>query len=125
MSKHTPGPWFVVAEDGADFTAIATKPSIDSKMDLDCEVLGSSEWLRVKPENLQLMAAAPELLDELRKAIQLISDMLVLYTSDTYYPEHVKQSLHRIQEAGGTIHAYAMATRTGRAAIAKATGTQT
>ena len=62
MSKHTPGPWFVVSEDGADFTAIATKPSIDSKMDLDCEVLGSSEWLRVKPADLQLMAAAPELL---------------------------------------------------------------
>lgn len=65
MSKHTPPPWFVVAEDGADFTAIAKKPSIDSQMDLDCEVLGSSEWLRVKPADLQLMAAAPELLDAL------------------------------------------------------------
>lgn len=69
MSKHTPGPWFVVAEDGADFTAIATKPSIDSEMDLECEVLGSSEWLRVKPADLQLMAAAPELLEALRNYV--------------------------------------------------------
>lgn len=34
-------------------------------MDLDHEVLGSSGWLRVKLEDLILMASAPDLLAEL------------------------------------------------------------
>lgn len=66
MSKHTPGPWYVIKSDGTDFTAISTKPQIEEDMYLDFEVLGSSEWLRVKPDDLTLMAAAPELLEALK-----------------------------------------------------------
>lgn len=69
---HTPGPWYVITDDDTDFTAIATAPEISGTMDLDREVLGSSEWLRVKPEDLQLMAAAPTLLDALWQAANLI-----------------------------------------------------
>lgn len=61
-TKHTPGPWYLVADDGTDFTAIATVPEIDGDTDMEHEVLGSSEWLRVNLEDLRLMAAAPELL---------------------------------------------------------------
>ena len=63
--RGTPGPWYVVAEDGADFTAIATKQQIDGVLDLDFEVLGSSEWLRANSKDLHVMAAAPEMLEAL------------------------------------------------------------
>lgn len=66
MKPHTPGPWYVVAEDGSDFTAISTEPALPpgKKSDFKHEVLGSSEWLRVHPKDLELMAKAPELLKE-------------------------------------------------------------
>lgn len=69
MSEQTKSPWHVVADNGCDFTAIATTPTIEGNMDLDKEVLGSSEWLRVKPADLRLMAAAPELLDALQSLL--------------------------------------------------------
>ena len=80
MEKHTPGPWFLIETDGADFTAIATKPAISGPMDLSVEVLGSSEWLRVKPSDLQLMTTAPELLEALLLARDHI-DMAALEVS--------------------------------------------
>ncbi len=66
--KHTKGPWYLIADNGADFTAIATVPKIEGYMDTEKEVLGSSEWLRVKPADLTLMTAAPELLEALEHA---------------------------------------------------------
>jgi len=56
--SHTPGPWRLVQTDSQDFTAIETRDGL--------EVLGASEWLRVNPEDLQVMAAAPEMLEALR-----------------------------------------------------------
>lgn len=69
--KHTPGPWYLIATDGADFTAISTKPKIKGDLDLESEVLGSSEWLRAEPEDLRLMAAAPELLKALEEVVRI------------------------------------------------------
>lgn len=72
----TPGPWHLIAVDGGDFTAISTLPTIPDdefgprNMDLDHEVLGSSEWLRVTPCDLQLMASAPELLSLLNEILE-------------------------------------------------------
>ncbi len=71
MSHHTKGPWFVNAEDGADFTAISTNPNGDGSIEFEKEVLGSSEWLRVKPEDLRLMAAGPELLEAAKLALDI------------------------------------------------------
>lgn len=71
MSEHTPGPWYLWDVDGADFIAIATRPKTEQDQNADfislheqaqIEVLGSSEWLRVKPADLRLIAAAPNLL---------------------------------------------------------------
>lgn len=62
---HTPGPRYLIADDGCDFTAIATKQSISGELDLEHEVLGSSEWLRVNPEDLKLMAASADLFEAL------------------------------------------------------------
>ena len=75
--RGTPGPWYVVAEDGADFTAIATKQQIDGVLDLDFEVLGSSEWLRANPKDLQVMAAAPELFEALNELLGHVSSVQV------------------------------------------------
>jgi hypothetical protein len=70
--KHTPGPWFLWALDGSDFTAISTVPKQphSHKIDMDHEVLGSSEWLRVSDEDLRLMVAAPELLEACKAALR-------------------------------------------------------
>jgi hypothetical protein len=62
MSKHTPGPWYKVGNGDYDTAAISTDP-IDNS--IKHEVLGSSEWLRATPEDLTLMAAAPEMLEAL------------------------------------------------------------
>lgn len=65
MGNHTPGPWFLISNDGADFTAISTKPTLPdgSDIDFDNEVLGTSEWLRWSEDDARLIAAAPELLE--------------------------------------------------------------
>jgi len=70
MSTPTPGPWYLIETEGADFTAIATKPEIERSIDFEAEVLGSSEWLRAKPEDLRLMTAAPKLLAALQDLVQ-------------------------------------------------------
>lgn len=57
MSNHTPGQWRLKKTDGQDFTVIETS--------YGSEVLGVSEWLRAKPEDLRLMALAPTMLEEL------------------------------------------------------------
>ena len=67
--EQTPGPWFLVADDGTDFTAIATKLAIEDAMDLDTEVLGSSEGLRAKRADLLVMAASAEMLELLSSAV--------------------------------------------------------
>lgn len=98
MSKHTPGPWYVL-NGGTDDTAISTKPA-GNHYDDDNEVLGYSEWLRVKDDDLTLMAAAPELLDALKE---------LYYAADSgqFYDDH-DEAVDRLRRA--------------RVIIAKATG---
>lgn len=59
VSEHTKEPWHLVADDGADFTAISTQPTLPEgkAIDHDHEVLGSSEWLRCKPADLRRIVA--------------------------------------------------------------------
>lgn len=72
MSKHTPGPWFLVDDNPEACTVITTQGEYTkTHFDLDSEVLGVSEWLRAKPEDLRLMSAAPELLDALKLMISI------------------------------------------------------
>lgn len=74
MSKHTPAPWYLIQTDGTDFTAISRR---EKNGDLGDEILGTSEWLRATPEDLRLMAAAPDLLDALHLAeIQITADLV-------------------------------------------------
>lgn len=67
MGTYTPGPWYYITYEGSDFTAIASIPKLDNSIDLKYEVLGSSEWLRVTPDDLLLMSYAPEMLALLKK----------------------------------------------------------
>lgn len=70
--KATPGKWYYWMVDGTDFTAIATipKPSCCDTASAH-EVIGSSEWLRAEPDDMNaivaLRNAAPKLLDVLSK----------------------------------------------------------
>jgi len=73
--KHTPGPWYLISDDGCDFTVISTIKTIDRDLDMESEVLGSSEWIRAKPEDLKLMAAAPDLLEALQALEMLFAPL--------------------------------------------------
>jgi len=63
MSDYTPGPWFSLGAGGTDYTVIASNKGE--------EVVGVSEWIRAEDKDLQLMATAPELLEEAEKLIDL------------------------------------------------------
>jgi hypothetical protein len=98
-SKRTADHWYLIATEGTDFTAIATVPSLEGKNWWEVEILGSSEWLRAKPEHLQLMAAAPDLYRELQHLVRLL---------ETY-------------EESGDLNVYGLATLNGaRAALSRA-----
>lgn len=72
MSGHTPAPWYAITHEGGDFTCIAKIPHVvPGSMDLDHEILGTSEWLRVKPEDFMVMAAAADLLE----CLELVTDL--------------------------------------------------
>jgi hypothetical protein len=77
LAGVTTGPWYVwedpdshIAEDATiatiPYETMITKP--DSKAQ-SFEVLGCSEWLRCKPEDLRFMAAARTLVPELMQAL--------------------------------------------------------
>jgi len=84
---YTKGPWYLLETKGADFTSISTKDKlplsdwntdkqgnpVEDTIDDENEVLGTSEWLRAKPEDLKLMAASPELYEALKKAQAIIA----------------------------------------------------
>lgn len=57
MSKHTPGPWYVVDTEGSDSTIISRKPKPSDGQDssLEDEVLGTSEWIRATTNKLKYL----------------------------------------------------------------------
>lgn len=82
-SKHTQTPWYLIATDGADFTAISTKPEIKQgdprwpeKYDPENEVLGSSEWLRCTEDDLKFIVTACNAHDQLVAALKNANDFL-------------------------------------------------
>ena len=95
MSKHTPGPWLIEAQN-SHTGAIAT---VHNTTDVWVEIW-SENWIvtGMGPEeqsaNARLIAAAPDLLEALQRAVDLLAR----------YPKHDE------------------AWRQARAAIAKATG---
>lgn len=71
----TKGPWFFHDTAGTDFTAISTRAEYPEDIDMEHEVIGSSEWLRAKYEDMELIAAMrnhlPALLDVAEKMQRL------------------------------------------------------
>ena len=77
-TKHTPGPWHV---DQIDQSTIQIKAAGV----IVAEVCSGSTFTRLSDEqqaNARLIAAAPDLLDELRKAHQIIRNALAVMTTE-------------------------------------------
>jgi hypothetical protein len=109
MSKHTPGPWSMSGPMGKDHLS-GREPWfwISAETTLHLQVMACADgYVRGENEaNARLISAAPDLLEALRTAIQ----MLVEWQMD--YPESVGDNEAALMKAA-------------RAAIAKATGEQT
>jgi len=70
MTKHTPGPW----ESGLDFENAVTAPSLDdSPIATTHNFTGYDDGQQ--EANARLIAAAPQLLEELRLAIQSLEHL--------------------------------------------------
>jgi len=77
----TKGPWYLIDIDGTDFTIISTDPLTEkNSIDYDSEVLGSSEWIRLKKEDAILMAASWDLLNAAETAIKILKRNLYRQT---------------------------------------------
>lgn len=71
--SHTPGPWKAVqagsrvrSGPGGDLYECEDDCIVDQN---NVEVLGCSEWLRCKPGDMELIAAAPDLLAACKEAL--------------------------------------------------------
>lgn len=71
---YTPGPWHLVCICGDGVTTISTvNPEGRSDKEVDeGSVLSCSEWISVSEQDARLMAAAPELLEALRDAMECL-----------------------------------------------------
>ena len=70
MSKHTPGPWRLEEADGAAYVCMQVK-AIDGE-----SLMGDERYYPWVPSNIadwHLIASAPELLSELKKARDVIN----------------------------------------------------
>lgn len=69
MSKHTPGPWRIATDmHGMGFTPVRGVEAADGKPVANC-----GEWKDAQA-NAQLIAAAPELLDQLAQCLAVMRD---------------------------------------------------
>lgn len=82
-AEATPGPWHIVSTDGTDFTAISTELGSE---ELEHEVLGASEWLRIKESDLYLLSTyrnqTPKLIKVIEKLIEQRDELLEGLWSD-------------------------------------------
>lgn len=69
---HTPGPWFpLLRHDGVPF-GIASKAAMRDDSDSVCLMPGGARWPREQIEaNARLIAAAPKLLESLKRVVAL------------------------------------------------------
>ncbi len=101
-AKHTPGPWFTLRE---GFSAIYVEARIEGGMLQEVAVCGPTEAGTSQQEaNAALIAAAPDLLEALRKYELPIDINNIALSCIEFGSEAVERELQR------------------RAAIAKATG---
>ena len=73
--KHTPGPWVIDSDGDGKANAIVTSTHLASLDDDICEVYGGNkDDDDIRKANASLIAAAPDLLEALRKADALLKN---------------------------------------------------
>lgn len=76
MNKHTPGPWFAVADKGQ--TIIRTSRSSAAFSPLAIVKGDKRDTLKDQEANARLMAAAPDLLEALEYCLDCLGDEFAL-----------------------------------------------
>lgn len=84
-TSYTKGPWYFNEKYGTGDTLISTT----TNHELDSEVLGVSEWVRAKDEDLKLMSFAPMLI----QALALIEEHTVCDWSNKIAKEAINKAL--------------------------------
>jgi hypothetical protein len=99
MSKHTPGPWKLVSKNAArNFNDISVRPVISPVKGLLLPIAKVSRFMpqNMAEANANLIAAAPDLLEELKKITRHF-----LTTTDPEVAALVRSSLDAIAKAIG------------------------
>ena len=101
MSSHTPGPWHIRIDDtGGPFTGW---PSVEAAEDLDCSIIHRAGFKqefwgelsqREAVANARLIAAAPDLLEQLQMCAEALKD-------SGHYPLTLIDALAAIAKAIG------------------------
>ncbi|HJR83475.1 MAG TPA: hypothetical protein VJ775_06065 [Sphingomicrobium sp.] len=77
MTSHTPGPWFWVVDDSERPTTLRRSGSGDVVIDAQSEQsnygLSTHEWCDVSEADARLIVAAPEMLEALKLAEDVLS----------------------------------------------------
>lgn len=110
-TKHTPGPWRMNGEIGADESkGIAPHLAFYSIRDAKNDYIAST-WGDPNEANARLIAAAPEMLE----AAKAVTGMLELFIDEQQIKEAADGCARRVEEGAAKLEAL-------RAAIAKAEG---
>lgn len=96
MSAHTPGPWTVEIEEYEENSGTITIPEINRILH-DPEWAQEDEW-ELDVANARLIAAAPELLEACREALEKLTE---LDTSEGPPTGIIYELIRAITKAGG------------------------
>ena len=114
MNKHTPGPWFAVADKGQ--TIIRTSRSSAAFSPLAIVKGDKRDTLKDQEANARLIAAAPDLLE----ALEALADSAPSACCVDFH--HKPGDYHDADESCPALDRYEAACLSARAAIARARG---
>lgn len=83
---HTPGPWRI-----GDAGHTIFGPNVGNISPVTIATIPHRPYAHENPVNVRLIAAAPELLDQLKAAVDLLKTMIVDETEASLVIHHVRQ----------------------------------